>query len=374
MGDVARADQRVGCGKRPLRRDACERERARVVGQRRRPLESGASTIQPSTVSSPCSVDERAQQRIVREPAQEPRRADHLLRAVDATARRGSAPRAPRARAARRTARPGGYDGASSSRRRRGALRRREPVEAGEPATARSTRAGRSAACRRGSRRRTETTSRARVERVQPLGRRREARADDASPSGVLVRLVRVHRARVVAQLVGHTRGPDVPARRARAAKAAVPSIELEAAVHRARSARPAPWRRLSSQPLRSRRLLDVREELLDRRVIAVARRLRRAAAASAAGARSRTASPGNVVGQAVPVALGAHLASAGSPPPAAARRPPGRPRCRRRRSRRARARRARSDLVRREAGEPGPPTIATRHYFTEPASSPCTK
>ena len=80
-------DERVGGREGPLAGHAGERERA-VASVSAGTVESSASTIQRSSVSSPCSSTSRAQQRIVRKPAPEAGGADDLLGAVDLGATR----------------------------------------------------------------------------------------------------------------------------------------------------------------------------------------------------------------------------------------------------------------------------------------------
>ena len=83
--------------------------------------------------------------------------------------------------------------------------------------------------------------------------------------------------------------------------------------------------RKLSSQPLRSRSSSTCARNSPTRRVVAVEDRVRRAAASARRRDARRTARPGNDVARAVAVALGAHLAAGGSPPPGRARPRPGR-------------------------------------------------
>ena len=100
-------DERVGRRERPLRGTPASAS-VRVASVSAGTVESSASTIQRSSVSSPCSATSRGEQQVVLEAALEARRADHLLGAVRAPARPGSVPHAPRARAARPSSRPGG--------------------------------------------------------------------------------------------------------------------------------------------------------------------------------------------------------------------------------------------------------------------------
>ena len=318
-------------------------------------------------------LDERAQQRVVLEAAPEAGRADHLLRAVQRRLDAEAALAPSRARAARPTRGPGGYDGASSRRRSAARSSRRRPrgsrASPRRENSARGTFSGR----RTGSRRRTETTA-------APAASAFSHSVAAAMPAPttvdlvrVLVRLVRVHDARVARELGRNVQARDARARAARAGTTPC-AVELEAAVDRAHAldARAADARRPSR--VRVAQLLDVLEELLDGRVVAVAdatrraARRRRAAAPRAPRARERRR-------QAVPVALRAHRAL---PDRGRARRatpPPGSAsvaedgdlvRLERRRGAASRTRRSRPSP---------PPTIATRRdHFTEPARSPWTK
>ena len=103
-------------------------------------VESGASTIQRLSVSSPCSATSRREQRVVLEAAPEAGGADDLLGAVRARPRRGTGPRRRRARAARPTRVRAGTTAPRSPR----AARRRSPGASG--VEARRGRASRRAA------------------------------------------------------------------------------------------------------------------------------------------------------------------------------------------------------------------------------------
>ena len=305
MGGVPRAGERVGGGERPLRR---RRRRARACASRRSaPARSRrrSSTIQSSAVSSSCSSTSAREQRVVPEAAQEARRADHLLaavhrrldaeapsrsraleRLVELAARPDTTARA--ARAAAPPARPGRGGGTAASPRAREVLARhveRPPQRLAAP--------DRDDLC-------------AGRERVQPLGRRGEAGADDRHARRVR-RAARTSGRRAGRRAAPPGRsGPDGRARAARAGRRRRPSSSKPPSTARTRSTRACVEAPVPAAPLAQ--LLDVREELLDRRVVAVEQRRderpreRRRDAA-------RTASPGNDVGEAVPVALGAHLA-----------------------------------------------------------------
>ena len=99
-------------GKAHCAGDARERERPRRVGERRHGASRARARSSPSAVSSPCSSTSAASSGSCSVAAPEPGRADHLVGAVhrrlDAEPPLGAA----RARAARPTRAPGGYDGA----------------------------------------------------------------------------------------------------------------------------------------------------------------------------------------------------------------------------------------------------------------------
>src|SRR5581483_2880379 len=207
----------------------------------------------------------------------------------------------------------------------------------------------------------------ARRERVEPLRRRGEAGTDDGDRRSVVVLLVRMHRARVAAQLVGHVQ-PRMAGRDEHVPEPAV-AVELEAAVDGADaldagSAKAALPAAAVAQPL------DVREKLVHRGMKAVAERPeQRSHRAAAHGGAEREA--GKRRRQAVAVALGSHL-----PLPdrggAAAERRGGVVVGAEHRDLLGREL-APQRLVRREPGQPGAHDRDT-HYFTEPASSPWTK
>ena len=95
----------------PRRRRARASARSSVSAA---PSSPASRTIQSSERLEVVLVDERAQQRVVLEAAQEAGRADHLLGAVQ---RRLDAEALAGARERLVPARPGGYEGASSVRR-----------------------------------------------------------------------------------------------------------------------------------------------------------------------------------------------------------------------------------------------------------------
>ena len=115
---------------------------------------------------------------------------------------------------------------------------------------------------------------------------------------------------------------------------------------------------------------LDVREELAHGRVVAVEQRADERHGRAASDRRAE-GEPGERRRQAVPVALGAHLALPDRCSPT-----PERPRrvvVRAEDGDLLRLELAAQGLVRREPGEAGPDDRDT-HYLTEPASSPWTK
>ncbi len=126
----------------------------------------------------------------------------------------------------------------------------------------------------------------------------------------------------------------------------------------------------LSSQPLADTQLLDVREKVVDRRVVAVAdaahERHERAACTRVAHCEPRERRR-----QAVTVALRAHvrLPDRGRPAP-----PGGRRVCLRCEHRDVLHPVAPKRQIRDEAGQPTADDRDAWHYFTEPASNPCTK
>ena len=322
----------------------------------------------------PVLVDERGEQRVVAEAAPEARRADHLLGAVRARARRGTGLRAPRARAARPSSRPRGYDGRGELAQERGPLGRRRGVEGGEPALREE---------------RPRHVQRP-PQRLAPPHRRRRPRPaasafshsvaaampapTTATRRGVLVRLVGVDDARVALELGRDRRDPGGPARAGRGGRGRGRRARSRRRPRgRARSARA---RKLSSQRLAPRAARRRGGGTRRRSAGSGRRRSRRAARASRRRAASRAASPGNVVGKQWP-SLSERMRSL----PDRRRAPaPGRGRVgarrRRPRSRRARARRGaasrrrRSRRARRRRSRTARPSA----YLTEPASSPWTK
>ena len=299
-GGVLRARERVGGRERPLAR---RRRRARACASSSvsaGTVESGASTIQPSCVSSSCSSTSRRAAGRAAKPAPEAGRADDLLGSRSPGARRGTVPRARAARAARPTRGPAGTTERAARAAGR-ALLVRERVEAASPRCEKSGR-GTLSGRRTGSRRRTETTSR-------PPRARSATRspppcpAPTTSTSRVLVRLVGVHGARVGRSSSGHAR-PGWPVATRTCRNGPSPSSSKPPSTARMRSTRCA--RKLCSQPLRARTRSTCARNSVDRRVVAVATRRderpgrarRRRVAHRQAGERRR---------QAVAVALGAH-------------------------------------------------------------------
>ena len=192
---VLRAGERVGGGVGPLGRDAGERERPRPSVSAGT-VESGARTIQRSVGLEPVLGNEAARAAGRAEAAPEPV-AQMTCSTPSTPPRRGSGPRAARARGARptgvRTDRT-----AREQRRERGPLRRRRGVEAGQ------------AALREERARQVERPPRrlasphrddlgAGRERVQPLGSGGHARRRRPSPRRRIVRLVGVHDAWIAA-------------------------------------------------------------------------------------------------------------------------------------------------------------------------------
>ncbi len=319
---------------------------------------------------APCSSTSRASSGSCRKPRRKPVAQITWRDSVQRRSRRGSARRVAARASGSSHARPGGYEGASSVRSRAARSLAPEPVEAGEAAPrevlARDVQrpADRLAPAHRDD-------LRAGGERVQPLGRRCEARRRRRSPSP-RTRAARRHGRRAGRRAARPARsGPDGRARAARGGRRRRRRARSRRATARTRSMRAA-WT-LRSQPLRSRSSLDVGEELVDGRVVAVenrgderrrrapsqrrAHREARETWPAGSGRRSRSASR-----------------AAGSPRRAAATAPAGS-------SSRAEDRdllrlepAASQRLVRREAREAGADDGDTGHYFTEPASSPWTK
>ena len=284
--------------------------------------------------------------------------------------RRGSGPLPPRARAARRTRGPGGYDGASSVRRRARRSSRPSRWNGARPRGEKYSR-GTFSGRRSGSRRRTETTSAPAASAFSHSVAAARPGADDRRRS------TRTRAARRSARRADRRAAPQACSgldARSRAARAGRRRARRARTRRRPRArASTRPLRTLSSQPLALAQLLDMREEVIDARVVAVADATRRAAPASAAAGPSRTASPGNDVGRQCPslserisrwriAAARRRQAAAGSSSVPKTVISSG---CKAA---------AAQGLVRREAGEPGADDRDAWHYFTEPASSPCTK
>ena len=206
------------------------------------------------------------------------------------------------------------------------------------------------------------------LERVQPLRRGREPRADDGDGGRVGVRLVGVDDPRVAAQLLGKVEA-RVAGRDEHVLEHPM-AADLEAAVDRRDGVDPGLRHALVpaaalAQPA------HVREELVHRRVEAVGDRLEERQRGTAVQ-HAAEGEPGKRGRPAVAVALGAHLALADG----RCARPPGRHRVGvvaedgdLRRLEPACA----QGLVRGEAREPRS-HHRNRAHFTEPASSPCTK
>ena len=319
-------------------------------------------------VSNPCSSTSRESSGSCW-TQQETRRADHLWLAVELGATRNRPVCEARASGSSQ-ARPRGYDGASRSCNDsdRSGLRL---VEVEEPAAGEQRRAARSAGAG-GFVPSNGGHSRTGCERVQPFGRRRHSRAYDCH-------FVRVRRAarrherlarRPRARRERRRRRVPVPAARARTrfrgeSSSKPPSIAEHGRCGGAGHARP--------RPLRTRSLGDVVEELLDRRVEAVAH-------AGTSGTNdlcrraARTARPGNDVGRQWP-----SLSERISRLPDRAARPAKRRGVSVGREDGDRFRLDRPVEQRQVGDEPGEPTADNcerppASHFTEPASSPWVK
>ena len=301
-----------------------------------------------------------------RKPRRKPVAQIDLLRPVDARARRGSARPATPARAARPSARPGGYDGASSGPAR--AARSSAPVGGSREPAPREERRGTLSGRRSGSRRRTETTSRpaasafshsvAAAMPAPTTATRRAyscgsyactARASPASSAGTL--------------------RPGCPGASSTWRNVPWPSSSKPAVDARTASMRTT--RRLSSQPLaRAPR----RRARGTPRPSGGSGRAREATSgrASDASSASRRRAPGTTSAGSGRRSRSASRA-AGSPPPAAARPPRGRGRAAKTAISPGSSPPWRSVTYATKPASP-PPTMATRDHFTEPASSPCTK
>ena len=336
-----------------MRRRTSRRRACRPPGTPTAPGAPASASVRVSSVSAgtvavgiehdpvvgrlePVLVDERARaaDRAGSRAGSPSRRSPARLPFTDGSTR--NRPSAPRARAARPTARPGGYDGASSARRRASARSAPSRWKRARPRAekySRGTLSGR----RTGSRRRTETTSAPAASAFSHSVAAAMPAPTTVTLDRVLVRLVRVDDARVAAQLLRHVQ-PRMTGREQHVPEDAVP-VELEAAVDRAHALDARVGARSASQPLRSRSSSTCARNSVDasggsgrerrderrRRAPPPRRRAPRARGTTSAGSarRSRSASR-----------------AGGSPPRAAARPPPGRRRVRRRRSPPARARR----------------------------------
>ena len=117
VGGVAGAREGVGSRERPLRRRARDRESPSC--RRSTPAPSSRGRARASRPRSRDRARRRAARAaVVPKAVPESRRADHLGAAVQRSPRRGTGPRASRARAARPSGRPPGRTGAVSVRRR----------------------------------------------------------------------------------------------------------------------------------------------------------------------------------------------------------------------------------------------------------------
>ena len=330
-------------------------------------VQSGASASQRPCVSRPCSVGEPREQWVVPEAAPEAGRADHLLGAVHLRPRPGSAAPAALERLVPLAA--GGYEGASS---RPSSAARSPGSVAWNAARPRREKSGRGTFSGRRARLAPphRGDARARRERVPPLGRRRHPGADDDDVVGVVVRLVGVHRPRVV------RRAP--PARSARGGRSR-PARGGTTAGRRA--SKPPSTARIRSIAARHDAVVPAGPRGAAPRRGRGTRRPsggsgRRRVCTSGHGlplrAAARTASPGNDVGRQWPSlserirrcridAARRRQAAAGSAPVSSKTVTVAR----RRRARASRTRRSRRGRRRRSR--------RWRH-FTEPASSPWTK
>ena len=329
---------------------ACRRRDTPTGPARPRARACGSSSVSAGTVESASSTiqslgglevvlgDEPREQRVVSgNPRTNPVAQITCSRAVHASAPRGTGPRA--------AARASGSSHRRPGRIRRGEQRaqaRRPLVAARAGGTARGPRwekywRGTLSGRRSGSRRRTDTTS-------APAASAFSHSVAAASPAPttvtrrrVLVRLVGVHDARVAAQLLG-----DVQARDARrdehVPEAPCPSSSKPPSTARICSTRRSTHALVPAAPLAqlARRARGTRRPSGDSGRAPI----ETSGAANGGAGRSRTARPGNDVGEAVAVALRAHLALPDRLRARRATRPPDRRRSRRPRSRPARARR----------------------------------
>ena len=289
----------------------------RVASVRAGTVESGCEHDPALGVSSPCASTSRASSGSCSNPRRKPVAQITCVGAVDRRARRGSAPRPPPARAARPRRGPAGRTAraaAAARRRARGAA----GVEGGEAAAARSSGAGTFSGRRSGSRRRTEITS-APAASAFSHSVAAASPAPTTRPRRVLVRLVGVHRARVVGELVRHA-SPGWPVA-SRTWRNGPFAVELEAAVDRADPVDPGRHEALVPAA-RARSSSACVEEVRHGRVVAVATRLEQRRRASGAGTPRARRGRGTRRA-AVAVALGAHAAlpdRRGPPPPGGGR------------------------------------------------------
>ena len=189
------------------------------------------------------------------ESAQEAGRADDLLGPVDGSLDRNRPSRAAAAIGSSHC-RPGGYDGGRAAAEEAGAVGRRSTrgMRRGRGAvkSGRGTFSGR----RSGSRRRTETTAAPAASAFSHSVAAAMPAPTTVTSSRVLVRLVRVHGARVVRQLDG-TPGPGGRARPARAGTARAPSSSKPPSTARTRSTRAGAEALVPAEPLAH--VVDVR-------------------------------------------------------------------------------------------------------------------
>ena len=328
-------------------------------------VESGSSTSQSSARLEIVLGDEAREQPVVPKAAPESRRADHLGAAVH---RLLHAEPALSSRALERLV-PVGAGRVGRGRQRAEAL---DPLARPQAVVAREP-AAREVLARHVERspRRLAAAHRhdfgACRERIEPLRRRGEARADDRDRRRVVVRLVRMHGTRIVAQLVGNVEAGVAWSEQHMREPLAV---QLEAAVdgpHPLDSTQDETL--VPATPLTEP--LDVGKELVHRRVIAVEHGVEQRPG-RAASADARDGEPRERSREAVAVALGAHLLLPDRPGP----NPPGGSGIGIRSEHRDLTwrERAAQRLVRGESRKPGTDDRNPRHHFTEPASSPWTK
>ena len=354
---VLRADQRVGGRVGPLRGDAGERR-----ASARSSVSAGHGAVGREHDPARRASRARARRRAARAAGRGGSRGWKPVAQITCSAPFSSGcdaeALARRARAARPSSRPGGYEGASSAAEHRARARRGSVAwKRGEPA-AREERPRhverppqRLAPAHRGD-------PRAGGERVQPLGRRRHAGADDGDVVRVLVRLVGVDGARVAGELRRDVQARVAGGDAARGGTCRSPSSSKPPSTARIRSMRRGTT--ASSQPVRAAQLLDVLEELVDGRVVAVADALHERPRAAPPPAPRAPRAPGTTSAGSARRSPSAS-AAAGSPPRAAATPPPGRRPRRRRRSRPPADAAVAQRRVRDEAGEPAADDRARR-------------